>query len=63
MRARFLGYWAASWAVLLAYAAYVNRQPHGTYTPAQQATRVAPAFLAPAAGWLVHRLLSWLQVG
>ncbi|PRW56763.1 hypothetical protein C2E21_4548 [Chlorella sorokiniana] len=61
VRARFLGYWAASWAVLLAYAAYVNRQPHGTYSPAQQAARVAPAFLAPAAGWLVHRLLSWLQ--
>ncbi len=62
VRARFLGYWAAAWAVLLAYAAYVNRQPHGTYTSAQQAARVAPAFLAPAAGWLVHRLLAWLQV-
>ena len=63
VRARVLAYFASAWAVLLAFAAYVNRQPPGTYTSAQQAARVAPAFLAPAAGWLAHRLLAWLQVG
>lgn len=61
VRARFLGYFGIAYAVVLAYAAYVNRQPHGTYTPGQQAARVAPAFAAPAAGWLAHRLLGLLQ--
>ncbi|EFN58202.1 hypothetical protein CHLNCDRAFT_142061 [Chlorella variabilis] len=61
IRARFLGGFAAAYAAVLAYAAYVNHQPPGTYRPAQQAARVAPAFLAPPLGWAAHRLLGWLQ--
>ena len=61
VRARFLGGCVAAYAVILAYAAYVNRQPHGTYTSAQQAARVAPALLTPPAAWLALRLLGWLQ--
>ncbi|KAL4443516.1 hypothetical protein ABPG75_011253 [Micractinium tetrahymenae] len=61
IRARFWRGFAAAYAVILAWAAYVNRQPLGTYTHAQQAARVAPAFLAPLAAWLAHRLLGWLQ--
>lgn len=61
IRARFLGTFAAAYAAVLAYAAYVNRQPPGSYTASQQASRVAPAFLAPLGGWLAFRLLGWLQ--
>ncbi|KAL4447358.1 hypothetical protein ABPG77_007391 [Micractinium sp. CCAP 211/92] len=52
---------AVAYAAILAWAAYVNRQPPGTYTQAQQAARVAPTFLAPLIAWLAHRLLGWLQ--
>jgi hypothetical protein len=61
VRARFWAGFAASWAALLALAAYVNRQPAGTYTSGQHAARVVPAFTAPAAAWLAHRALGALQ--
>lgn len=61
VRARFLAVCASAWVVLLAWAAWVNRQPYGTYTPTQQAARVAPALLAPALGWAAFRLLRGLQ--
>lgn len=61
VRARFLGGFASAYILVLAYAAYVNRQPAGTYSARQQAARVAPVFAAPLAGWLAFRLLAWLQ--
>lgn len=62
IKARFLATFVTAYAVVLGYAAYVNQQPEGTYTPRQQAVRVAPAFVAPVAAWLAHRLLGCLQV-
>lgn len=61
VRARFLGGFATAYIVVLAYAAYVNRQPAGTYSARAQAARVAPVFAAPLAGWAAFRLLAWLQ--
>ena len=61
VRSRFWGGFASAYVALLALAAYVNRQPAGSYTSRQHAARVAPVFVAPVAAWLAHRALAWLQ--
>ncbi|KAK9842100.1 hypothetical protein WJX81_008359 [Elliptochloris bilobata] len=49
-------YGIAGFAAALAFAAWVVRQPPGTYTARGHSTRVAPLFLEPFVAWLAHAL-------
>eukprot|EP00891_Asterochloris_glomerata_P002599 jgi/Astpho2/2599/Aster-x0543 len=46
--------------ILLAYAAWVIRQPAGMFTARGHALRVAPVILEPVAAVLLHHLMLWL---
>lgn len=58
VRARFLLGFLTVYAAILAYAAWVIRQPTGTYTAASHAKRVAPVFYAPLVAYAVYTVSS-----
>ena len=58
---RFFAAFLSIYAVILAYAAWVTRQPAGRYTSSQHATRVMPVFLAPGIAYAIYHVLIYLQ--
>lgn len=61
VRTRFLAFFGIVYAIVLSYAAYVIRQPPGTYTAAGHAKRIAPLFATPVLFFLVYAVFSKLQ--
>lgn len=58
---QFIVVWSAILFVFIAlFAAWVLRQPEGTYTAQQHAARVSPLLLEPLTAYVLHCSLQWL---
>jgi len=60
VRNRFWATFLAIYAIIIAYGAWVARQPPGVFTPSQHAARVLPVFIAPALAYIVYYSLSYV---
>lgn len=58
VQTRFWSIFVVIYAIVLAYAGYIVRQPVGSLTYAQHAVRVLPVFALPLVGYLVFRCMA-----
>lgn len=59
--AHFIAVWStALFIIIVLFAAWVLRQPEGTYTPQEHALRVSPVLIEPLSAYSLHCIIQWL---